>query len=93
MQSIFGVLDEKNTMVLRNTLVSENFEVFAYNKPCSFEKHDTAKTVAFWSYRNSTLDIFLQNSGFAYLWSLKTTTSKQDLSIIKVTILIIQVTR
>jgi hypothetical protein len=58
-------------MVLRNTLVSENFEVFAYNKPCSFEKHDTAKAVAFWSYRNSTLDIFLQNSGFAHLWSLK----------------------
>jgi hypothetical protein len=58
MQSIFGVLDIKKTMVLRNTLVSENFEVFAYNKPCSFEKHDTAKTVAFWSYRNSTLDIF-----------------------------------
>ena len=79
-------------MVLRNTLVSENFEVFAYNKPCSIQKHDTAKT-AFWSSRNSTLDIFLQNSDFAHLWSLKTTTSKQDLSIIKVTILIIQVTR
>ena len=84
MQSIFGVLDEKYTMVLRNTLVSENFEVFAYNLEV-LKKHDTAKTVAFWSYRNSTLDIFLQNSGFAHLWSLKTTTSKQDLSIIKVT--------
>jgi hypothetical protein len=53
-------------MVLCNSFVLANHELFECNKPGNFEGHDIAKTVDFWSFRNSTLDLFFLNYGFAH---------------------------
>uniref|UniRef100_A0A0A8YXE1 Uncharacterized protein n=1 Tax=Arundo donax TaxID=35708 RepID=A0A0A8YXE1_ARUDO len=58
-------------MVLQNTMVLKNYEVFGCNKSCSFETKASPKLLFFWSFRNCTRDLFFLNHVIAHLWFLK----------------------
>jgi hypothetical protein len=75
MQIIFGVLGEYHGFTEKMVLEDYEVEVFWWKKYCSFKKnivffyrtqdHSIVQSVVFWSFGNSTQDIFFINHDFA----------------------------